>query len=246
MSQPLSIFIGYDAREHEAYRVAQFSLERRTLKPVIITPLVLSHLSSLLTRQVTRTGDGKLWCPISQAPMSTEFAISRFCVPFIQRAGWALFMDCDILCLADISELFELADERYAVMVVKHDHVPAETLKMGGQVQTAYPRKNWSSVILWNCGHPANLRLTKERLNFWPGRDLHAFKWLRDEEIGELPAEWNYLVGISQVSSPRILHFTLGGAWIEDWPAGPYDNLWLKEKRVLDVVCGNFSVAEFV
>jgi hypothetical protein len=245
MSNPLSVFIGYDAREHDAYQVAQFSLMRRASKPVMVMPLVLSHLSSLLTRQVTRTDDGKLWCPISQAPMSTEFAISRFCVPFIQRSGWALFMDCDVLCLADISALFQLADDRYAVMVVKHNYVPEETVKMDGQVQTTYPRKNWSSVILWNCGHPANLRLTKEQLNTWPGRDLHGFKWLKDEEIGQLPIEWNYLVGISQSSSAKLLHFTLGGAWIDFWPGGPYDSVWLEEKKALNSVCGNFSVAEF-
>lgn len=245
MTAPLSIFIGYDQREHDAFRVARFSIERRASKPVMVTPLALSHLSWVLTRVITRTADGHLWCPISQAPMSTEFAISRFCVPFIQSTGWALFTDCDVLCLTDIAELFALADDQYAVMVVKHDHQPTELTKMDGQAQTVYPRKNWSSVILWNCGHPAHLRLSKERLNRWPGRDLHAFKWLKDEEIGELPKEWNHLVEVDLMGPAKFLHFTLGGPWLPNWPGSLYDYLWLEEKRILDGTCGASSIVEF-
>jgi len=235
--KPLSIFLGYDPREHEAYRVAYSSIDRRASQPVLISPLYLPHLTHIMTRHIQRTKtpnqqpEFSLWCPISEAPMSTEFANSRFCVPFIQESGWALFADCDVLCLGDISDLFALADDRYAVMVVKHNYQPDRATKMDGQIQTQYNRKLWSSVVLWNCSHIAHRRLTRERLNNWPGRDLHAFKWLEDDEIGDLPPEWNHLVGIDPiVKAPQLLHFTLGGPWFPDSLDCGYNYLWLAER----------------
>jgi hypothetical protein len=232
---PLQIFIGWDPREHAAYEVAEWSIKWRASVPVLVTPLVLAHLGHIMCRPVERR-DGKLWCPISEAPMATEFAISRFAVPFIQREGWALFCDCDVLCLDDIAELFALADERFAVMVVKHNHQPKAETKMDGQHQTKYPRKNWSSVVLWNCSHPAHARLTHDRLNHWPGRDLHAFKWLEDSEIGELPTEWNWLVGYHHGDpiTAKLLHLTSGGPWLNDWQCGQCDWLWNRERRHLE------------
>jgi len=226
--KPLSIFIGYDPREHAAYEVACRSISRRTSVPVLITPLYLPHLQRYFKRPVERRRE-QLWCPVSNAPMSTEFAISRFCVPFIQTEGWALYADCDVLCLADIVDLFAMADDRYAVMVVKRDYQPTSIVKMDNQVQTSYARKLWSSVIFWNTSHPAHLRLTRERIEKWPGRDLHAFRWLGDEEIGELPQEWNHLVDINQ-GEGKLLHYTLGGAWLSDWRRRPSDELWLAEQ----------------
>jgi len=223
---PLSIFIGYDPREHAAYQVACNSIIRRASAPVLITPLYLHHLKRTFTRPVERR-DGQLWCPVSNAPMSTEFAISRFCIPFIQLEGWALYADCDVICLDDIAKLFEYADDRYAVMVVKHNYDPAELVKMDNQTQTAYPRKLWSSVVLWNCSHIGNRRLTRDRVERWPGRDLHAFRWLGDEEIGELPKEWNHLVGIDE-GSAKLLHYTLGTPDMTG-TSGPYSEVWLKE-----------------
>lgn len=231
MKEPLSIFLGYDPRERSCYFVAKHSIERRSTKTTDIRPIKLEKLAknNILNRPIEKK-DGRLWCPISQAPMSTEFAISRFAVPFLKKKGWALFADCDILCLSDISELFALADEKYAVMVVKHEYVPTETTKMDGQVQTQYSRKNWSSVVLWNCSHPSNKNLTIEALNTWPGRDLHAFKWLQDEEIGSLPVEWNYLVDVNpKPSVPKLAHMTLGGPWLPEWPGGSCDSVWTAE-----------------
>jgi lipopolysaccharide biosynthesis glycosyltransferase len=239
-----TIYIGFDSREKEAYDVARHSILSRTTSDVRIIPIDLDGPTTFIIakRPIERKEDGKLWCPISQAPMATEFAISRFCVPFLQHKGWALFCDCDILCLTDITEILKLADPKYAVMVVKHNHQPTETVKMDGQVQTTYSRKNWSSVILWNCEHPSNQNLTEEAINTWPGRDLHAFKWLKDEEIGELPLEWNFLVGVSEETYatvpgrekwPHIAHYTLGGPWFEGWKSKLYgwDDIWLKEKE---------------
>jgi lipopolysaccharide biosynthesis glycosyltransferase len=177
-----------------------------------------------------------MWDPISEAPMSTEFAISRFCVPFLQKSGWALFVDCDIICWSEISELFALADDKYAVMVVKQKQMEAnhQATKMDQQLQTFYARKNWSSVMLWNCGHPANKRLTQGALNSLPGRDLHAFCWLRDNEIGELPQEWNWLIGVTPGETQKrgIWHYTLGGPWFKDWAWTAHDDAWKKEEAV--------------
>lgn len=237
MAEPLCIFMGFDSREIDAYNVAKWSIERRASRPVLISPLYLPHLGRVHHRRIEMK-EGQMWCPISNAPMSTEFANSRFVVPFIQRSGWALFMDCDVLCLSDIAELFALADPRYAVMVVKHQHDQiAEAAagqigtKMDGQLQTFYRRKNWSSVVLWNLDHPAKHKLSNERFNCWPGRQLHAFDWLEDDEIGELPASWNHLVGIDTDERADILHYTLGGPWIPNWKGGPMDHRWLAEQR---------------
>ncbi len=184
----------------------------------------------MLTRPIEHK-DGKMWCPISEAPMSTEFAISRFCVPFLQHSGWALFADCDVLCWEDIGNLFTLANDRYAVMVVKQkiESGKLKVEKMDGQAQTYYNRKNWSSVILWNCGHPANKwSFTLEMLNTWPGRDLHAFRWLHNEEIGELPQHWNWLVNVTPGEPQRrgIWHYTLGGPWFKNWIPAKHDQEW--------------------
>lgn len=232
----MNIYIGFDPREREAYRVAESSIRRRASEPVTIKPIKLSKLSrnGILTRPIEMR-DGKMWCPISQSPMSTEFAISRFAVPLLQKEGWALFVDCDIVCRADIKELFALADPRYAVMCVKHQQPVVEgSTKMDNQVQTFYARKNWSSVMLFNCSHPSNQKLTHEVLNTWPGRDLHAFKWLADEEIGELPQEWNHLVYVnhSNPAHAKILHFTLGGPWLKGWKPQPYDGIWVEEAKL--------------
>ena len=143
--------------------------------------------------------------------MATEFACSRFLVPRLAGSGWALFMDCDMLVRTDLFKLFQIADPNKAVMVVKHNHQPVETTKMDGQAQTKYPRKNWSSVMLFNCDHPANKKLTSELVNSVPGRDLHRFCWLKDDEIGELDPKWNWLVGHSDPAiDPAIVHFTDG------------------------------------
>lgn len=161
--------------------------------------------------------------------MSTEFACSRFLVPHLAGGGWALFVDSDILVRRNLDRIFIEADPSKAVMVVKHNHQPADGKKMDGQAQTRYARKNWSSVCLWNVDHPANQKLTLDVVNSIPGRDLHAFCWLHDSEIGELDPSWNYLVGHTKgVENPRIVHFTDGipampgyenCEYAEDWRA---------------------------
>ncbi len=224
----LQVYLGWDPREQSAYRVAQDSLVRNSSRPVAVHRLDAAdlYLKRLLWRPVEHDGN-RMIDHMSGAPQSTEFATSRFLVPFLQRTGWALFADCDVVFLGDVSDLFALADPRYAVMCVKHKNGHHEGLKMDGQIQTVYQMKNWSSVTLWNCDHPAHLRMPLALINQWPGELLHQFRWLRDSEIGELPAEWNWLVNIEpKPADPKIAHFTLGAPFIPGWKPAPNDEVW--------------------
>lgn len=197
------IFIGWDSNEALAYDVCRFSVAEHAKDGSVIRPLNQRALRVL----------GIYWRPVDPLA-ATEFTYTRFLVPHLcGHKGWALFADCDILFRADVGELFELADPRFAVMVVKHDHQPTARTKMGQAIQTAYPRKNWSSVVLWNCGHPANRLLTPNVVNEQTGAFLHRFQWLEDAQIGGLPLCWNYLVGwntLKQCPEPKAAHFTEG------------------------------------
>lgn len=222
------VYIGYDNREAAAYSVAEKTLLKHS-PSAVVTPLKSDRLaaSGLLRRPQDRRG--LIYDFPSNANCSTDFAISRFLVPHLAQTGWALFVDCDVVFLADVSELFEQADDSKAVMVVKHNNGHVAGTKMDGQEQLLYPRKNWSSVVLWNCDHPANKRLSLQDVNERPGRDLHAFYWLADSEIGSLTPDWNWLVGVQEEPLfPKLAHFTLGGPFIPGWKGGPHDDLWLR------------------
>ena len=225
----LTLVCGWDPREIAGFHVCQFSAIRRTSEPLRFVPLIEKALRySGLYRRPHEQRDGKLWCPISDASMATSFANSRFLVPWMAgEVVFALFIDAaDMLFLDDPAKLFALADRRFAVQVVKHLHEPTEAEKMDGQAQTIYSRKNWLSVVLWNLRHRAHRRLTLEFVNTLPGRDLHAFCWLEDHEIGELPARWNHLVSVDpDDAEPSLVHYTLGTpelgvnhpVWAEHW-----------------------------
>lgn len=229
-----TIWIGYDPREQDAFNVAAQSIRRHLTDEIEIFAVVLPVLQSYgLYQRPTERRDGKLWDRISEAPMSTEFAISRFFIPWLAKhyvaepSDWALFMDCDVMARADLNELFALADPDMALQCVQHDYQPAESVKMDGQVQTAYPRKNWSSVMLWNLNHPAHAALTIAKLNTWAGRALHGFRWLPDQFIGQLPAEWNHLVGVDQPRpDAKLVHFTLGTPSMDGYAACEHAGEW--------------------
>lgn len=229
-AQPLKVYIGWDNREEEAYRVAANSITRRASIPTSITPLNAQRLyDNGIVRRPTDTRGGR-YDILSNAPASTEFAITRFATPFLAQSGWALFADCDIVCLADIAELLYLTDPKYAVMCVKHNFDNLTGKKMDGQVQVSYPRKLWSSVMLFNCDHPANKRLSLNDINERPGRDLHALYWLADSEIGELPAEWNWLLGLQpKPRVPKIAHLTLGTPNLPGVVDHPDHVIWWQE-----------------
>ena len=214
------VFVGYDPREDIAYQVCKHSIARRN-KEVLVRPVVQKELRE--AGWYTRPID-----PLS----STEFTFTRFLIPELcDYKGWALFMDCDMILLTDIQELFDQADEKYAVMCVHHDYTPREGFKMDGQKQSIYPRKNWSSVMLFNCGHPSNKQINSSVVNNTEitGKYLHRFSWLQDSEIGQLSHEWNWLTDWykePEDGKPKLLHYTEGGPWFENYRDCDYHKEW--------------------
>ncbi len=215
-----NIYIGYDSREDLAYQVSKHSLISKS-ENIKVHPLKLSELR-----------DQKLYWRDEDKLGSTEFTFSRFLVPELnQYEGWALFCDCDLLFLEDVNNLFKLTDDKYAVMCVQHDYTPKEGTKMDGKQQTIYPRKNWSSVVLWNCSHPSNKQVDKDLVNNpeTTGKYLHRFSWLKDEEIGSIPHDWNWLVGWYKEpkdGTPSAIHYTEGGPWFENYRFCDYHQIW--------------------
>ena len=214
----LKVFIGWDSREQDAYDVCIKSLKEHASEELDIVPIIREALIET----------GEYYRPQPEAG-SVEFTYTRFLTPYLaNHSGWALFIDCDFLFTKDVAELFAMANDKYALMCVKHDYVPRNAVKMDGQKQVSYPRKNWSSCILWNCGHPSNKALTKDIVSTESGAYLHRFQFLNDEEIGEIPLEWNWLEGEYDKpdTPPAVIHFTNGGPWFENWQDVDYADLW--------------------
>jgi|SRR6185295_171042 len=230
----LRVYIGYDKREAPAARVAAKSLYqicRIKAEELHITRL---QENGVVTRLADRRGEGyQHYDLVSNARASTDFAFSRFLVPILCQGGFALGVDCDVVFLRNPIEMLSAGvDENKAVHVVKHAPLPPAGGKMDGQAQTAYPRKNWSSVILWNTDHPANRRLTLHDVNTRSGLWLHQFGWLHDDEIGELDPAWNWLVDVNpRPAHAGIAHMTLGGPWIPGWAGGSFDKEWERRAR---------------
>ncbi|MEO8299172.1 MAG: glycosyltransferase [Burkholderiales bacterium] len=214
----IRVFIGFDSRETVAWHVLCHSILARATQPVSFVPLALNNLGPLMTRE-------------RNALQSTDFSFSRFLTPYLSGyEGWSLFMDCDMLVLDDIAKLWSLRDDSYAVMCVQHDHRPAETTKFLGAPQTAYGKKNWSSVMLFNN---ARCRaLTPEYVNGASGLELHQFKWLADDaQIGPLPREWNHLVGYdAPAAGMSNVHFTIGGPYFDEYVDCEYAGEWQAER----------------
>lgn len=216
----IRVFIGFDPRETVAFHVLSQSIHDRASEPVSITPIMLSQLDGLMTRERN---------PLQ----STDFSFSRFLTPYLcDFEGWAVFMDCDMLVLDDIAKLWALRDDAYAVQVVKHDHVPEEEVKFLGAPQTKYEKKNWSSVMLFNCAKCQTL--TPDYVNTASGLQLHRFQWLdSDDLIGEFPHRWNHLVAYDKtVPSGDVsnLHYTIGGPYFEEFKTTDYADEWFDEK----------------
>lgn len=217
----IRVFIGYDSAERVAASVLAHSINVRATRPVAISPVMLSQLGGLFDRP-------------RNSLQSTEFSFSRFLVPRLAGfEGWALFMDCDMLMRVDLTELWKLRDERYAVQVVKHEHVPLEEVKFLGHTQTKYQKKNWSSVMLMNCAKCH--ALTPEYVNRASGLELHQFKWLGDDAlIGALPARWNHLVGYDAPDPAAALaHFTIGGPWFKEFAHCEFADEWRREREAM-------------
>jgi lipopolysaccharide biosynthesis glycosyltransferase len=214
----IPIFIGYDPREAIAFHVCTNSIIRQSSQPVSINPLALNILSGYEERHT----DG-----------SNHFIYSRFLVPHLMGyKGWAIFIDGDMILRSDIKELWDLRDESKAVMVVKHDYQTRMVEKYLGSKNENYPRKNWSSVILWNCGHPANATITPEFVQSATGAQVHRFTWLTDDLVGELPKEWNWL-DIEYEWNPlaKLVHYTLGTPCFHEFAdKGDFADEWHRER----------------
>lgn len=232
---PLKVFIGYDPREHEAWNVAKFSLLRSSSIPLDVRPIRERTLRAAGT--YTRPGEmrgAQRWDIISDAPCATEFSIARFFVPQMASNGWAVFVDCDFLFRADIAELVAALDPAKALMCVKHQHRPQLARKMDNQIQTAYSRKNWSSLFAINLDHPSNARCTNWLTNNLPGWALHNFCWLADTEIGALDPAWNWIEGVSDDSiDPKAVHYSERAPWFgHDCKFGEE---WARERDAMKV-----------
>lgn len=217
----IPVFIGFDPREAIAYHVCANSIIRHSSKPVSFTPLALNNLQDYDEKHT----DG-----------SNQFIYSRFLVPHLMGyKGWAIFMDGDMLMRDDIEKLWSMRDDSKAVMVVKHDYKTKMTEKYLGAKNENYPRKNWSSVMLWNCGHIVNTMITPEFVQHATGAQLHRFTWLTDNLIGELPIEWNWLPDeFGANPDAKLLHYTLGTPSFHDFATTPMGDEWHRERIYTD------------
>ena len=219
--KPIPIFIGYDPREAVAYHTCANSIIRHASKPVAIIPLALNLLEDYTE---THT-DG-----------SNQFIYSRFLVPHLMDyTGHAIFIDGDMIVRSDIAELWQWRHKQYDVQVVKHNYETCMTEKYLGSKNENYPRKNWSSVIIWNCESPANKQLTPEFVQRSTGAELHRFTWIKDEHIGDLPAEWNWLPDeYGPNINADLLHYTLGAPCFHDFATTPMADEWHRERMLAD------------
>ena len=212
----INIFIGYDEGEKIAYHVLCESIRKKSSVPVSFTPLDLHTTRNIFTRD-------KL------ANQSTDFAFNRFLVPYLSDyKGWSLFMDCDMLMRTDINILWNQRDSDCAVQVCKHDYIPKQDVKFRGAKNEPFPKKNWSSFMLMN--NEKCKALTPEYVNTATGLELHQFKWLPTEDlIGNIPLEWNWLVGEYEYNSmANNVHFTLGGPYFRDYENSDYADEWFE------------------
>lgn len=214
---PLRIFIGYDPREALAYHVCVNSLIRYSSSPLAITPLALDHLKPVYEE--------------GHADGSNAFIYSRFLVPYLSGfSGMALYLDGDMIVRGDVTELFNLSEVGKDVYVVKHDYKTRHAAKYFGSKNEDYPRKNWSSVILWNCSNFPNRVLRPEFVASKDGSYLHRFSWLMDERIGTLPIEWNWLVGEYELNDKaKLYHYTIGVPAFKDYESCDNASEWWDE-----------------
>lgn len=212
--EPIKVFIGFDPRETAAFHVLAHSFYSHSTVPVTICPVMLGPLKPVFDRPREKL-------------QSTDFSFSRFLTPYLSGfSGWSLFTDCDMLLRGDLAELWRLRDERYAVMCVKHDHVPREETKFLGEIQSKYGKKNWSSVMLFN--NAKCTALTPDYVSRASGLELHQFKWLGgDDLIGALPGKWNHLVGVEKRrDDAALVHFTIGGPYFAEYKDCDYAEEW--------------------
>lgn len=236
-SDKLKVFIGYDRREDIAWQVARHSLLRHSEGEPTVSPIRQEYVRDLglYTRPLDSTA-------------STEFSLTRFLTPYLaaQDSGWTLFSDCDFLYTTDVRRVLDGLDPNKAIYVVQHEYQPAQSIKMDGKKQTVYPRKNWSSFMVLNCAHPDVRSLTPDLVNTASPAFLHRFEWVRDDShIGALELDWNFLEGEypAPASTPRVIHFTNGGPWFDEWQNVDYADLWRQEEALYRASVSEHEVA---
>jgi lipopolysaccharide biosynthesis glycosyltransferase len=221
MDEKITIVVGFDQREAIAYHTFTQSVIEKSSRPVFFIPVALNTLNGFKETHKDRSND---------------FIYSRFLTPYLNNfEGWAIFADGDMICQSDIRELWDLRDESKALLVVKHDYLTKANRKYLGNINENYPRKNWSSLILWNCAHPKHSILTPNFISNQSGQFLHRFSWLDDSDIGDLPKEWNWLALEYPINnSAKIIHYTLGTPCFKDYRDTDMSDIWLEtHKRVL-------------
>jgi lipopolysaccharide biosynthesis glycosyltransferase len=214
--------IGFDQREAVAYHAFCQSIIERSSLPISFLPLAINTLKDYKETHTDKSND---------------FIYSRFLTPFLLKFdGWAIFADGDMICQTDIKELWDLKDTSKALLVVKHEYETKAHQKYLGNINENYPRKNWSSVILWNCEHPKHKILTPDFIANQTGKYLHRFSWLDDEDIGELPIEWNWLaIEYPENRKANLIHYTLGTPCFKDYKNSEMSDIWHdNQKRMLD------------
>jgi lipopolysaccharide biosynthesis glycosyltransferase len=215
-SDEVKIWIGLDSSHTDVYDICKFSIETNTTEKLPIYP-INKYTVSEYRRNVDPTE-------------STDFSFARFFVPYCSNFnGISIFLDGDFLFLDDIKNLLDLYDERYAIMCCKHEYTPKTSVKMDGKIQTTFPKKNWSSLMIFNNEHPKIKTLSPGTINFQSGKFLHQFKFLEDDDIGSLPIQWNWLVGWYKEpsdGSPKALHFTEGGPWLNGYETVEYSDVY--------------------
>ena len=221
MDEKINIVVGFDQREAVAYHTFTQSIIEKSSLPVFFIPLAANALKGYKETHKDRSND---------------FVYSRFLTPYLNNFhGWAIFADGDMICQSDIKELWDLRDETKAILVVKHDYVTKSDRKYLGNINENYPRKNWSGLILWNCAHPKHRILSPDFIAQQTGQFLHRFSWLDNNDIGDLPKEWNWLaIEYPQNNSAKIIHYTLGTPCFKDYRNSDMAEIWFEtHERVL-------------
>jgi lipopolysaccharide biosynthesis glycosyltransferase len=222
MNNSIKLIIGFDQRESIAYHTFTQSIIEKCSVPVMFIPLAMNTLKGYKETHTDKSND---------------FIYSRFLTPYLCNfKGWAIFADGDMICQADIKELWDLMDESKALQVVKHDYKTKAKKKYLGNINEDYPKKNWSSVILWNCSHPKHKILTPKFIASQTGKYLHRFSWLDENEIGELPKEWNWLaIEYPENKNAKLIHYTLGTPCFKEYKESDMADIWYQTyNRTID------------
>lgn len=217
----VKVFLGFDPVESVAWHTMAHSIFRQSSFPVAIVPVNVRNFEGFFQRE-------------RDPKQSNEFSFSRFLVPYLSDfRGYGIYFDCDMILRSDIVEIFEAVkrDPDRAVYVVKHDYLPRDGVKYLNTTQYVYPRKNWSSVVIWNCAHSANKKLTPEYVQTATGLQLHRFTWLQDDQIGELDVRWNWLVGeyAEPPADVKNVHWTVGGPYFDEYRDADFSEEWFQE-----------------